>query len=343
VEATLMNHWTEGNDDVLELQSGFLAFRGRLESALKRIDLPPSGSRLELTGVYAAQGSRLSDGKVSGFELLLHSPADIRVLARSPWWNLRRVLILAAILGALLCLVLIWNKELHRKVQERTLQLEREIRNRQHAELQRAAEAERSRIARDLHDELGAGLTEVSLLASTGFSEFRGQKSGDDRFSTIAEKARALVSRLDVIVWAIDPTRNSLQSFADYVSSYANEFLAASGVVCRLKIPIECKAISLSGTARHNLFLAIKESLNNIIRHAGATEVELQLVQLDHRLEITVIDNGRGFERASAGDRHGLANIEHRLAALRGECRIESSPGKGTKIQLIVPLSGNPE
>jgi len=343
VEATLMNQWIDGVEHVLEFQAGFLAFRGRIDSHGESIHLPPSGSRLELTGVYAAQGSRQSDGKVNGFELLLHSPSDIRVLATPPWWNLKRVLILAGILGALLCAALIWNKELQWKVQERTRQWEAEIRHRQKAELQHAAEAERARIARDLHDELGAGLTEVTLLASTGFGDFKSQKKGDDRFGTIAEKARALVSRLDVIVWAIDPSRNSLQAFADYVGSYAKEFLSASDIVCRLKIPIECVAITLEGTARHNLFLAIKESLNNIVRHAAATEVELQLIQLDHHLEIMIVDNGRGFDVAAVGRGHGLANLHQRLRALDGQCCIESQPGRGTKIKLVVPLRDNAE
>jgi len=343
VDATLMNQWIEGSEHVLELQSGFLAFRGRIDGRDQAIPLPPSGSRLQLTGVYAVQGNRQSDGKVNSFELLLHSPLNIRVLATPPWWNLKRVLILAGILSVLLCGVLVWNKELQRKVQERTRQLEAEIRHRQKVEVQRAAEAERARIARDLHDELGSGLTEVTLLASTGFGDFRSQKSGEDRFGTIAEKARALVSRLDVIVWAIDPTRNSLQSFADYVSSYAKEFLAASNVLCRLKIPIECKAVTLAGTARHNLFLAVKESLNNVIRHAGATEVELQLAQFDHYLEIAIVDNGRGFDRTRVARGHGLANLEQRLTALNGECRIESQPGKGTTIKLVFPLLPDPE
>ena len=101
--------------------------------------------------------------------------------------------------------------------------------------MQHAAEAERSRIARDLHDELGTGLTEVSLLASAGLGEFRGVENTKDRFRVIADKARALVSGLDVIVWAIDPKRNSLQSFADYLGRYATELLSASNIVCRLQ------------------------------------------------------------------------------------------------------------
>lgn len=116
--------------------------------------------------------------------------------------------VIGGIIVLLLGAVLIWNKALRWQVQERTRKLETEIRNRQRAELQQAAEAERSRIARDLHDDLGTGLTELSLLASAGLGQFQDAEKIRNRFDTIAEKARALVSSLDVIVWAIDPKRN---------------------------------------------------------------------------------------------------------------------------------------
>ena len=338
VRATLMNHWLERSESVLELQSGFLAFRARIDSGGHPAFLPPSGSRLELTGVYAPQGKGLADGNVSGFDLLLSSPAGVRILSTPPWWNLKRVLILAGILAALLCGVLVWNRELHRKVQERGRQLELEINNRQQAELKHAAEAERSRIARDLHDELGTGLTEVSLLASTGLGEFQGVEKKSDRFRVIADKARDLVSGLDVIVWAIDPKHNTLQSFTDYLESYTKELLAASDIVCRFRIPIECGTVTLAGTVRHSLLLAIKEALNNMMRHASAAEVELQVAQFDDHLEIVIADNGRGFDPVVIRRGHGLANLHDRLEALGGHCHVESQPGKGTTIKFIVPL-----
>jgi signal transduction histidine kinase len=338
VEATLMNEWREGSDQVLELESRFLAFRARLNTGGRSVPLPSSGSRLELTGVYTPLGSRADDGTVSSFELLLDSPKSLWVLATPSWWNLKRGLALAGVLAALLCAALVWNKALHRQVQERSRQLEAEIRHRERAEQQRAAETERARIARDLHDELGAGLTEVSLLASAGLAEFRGMEQSNTRFRTIAEKARGLVSGLDVIVWAIDPRRNSLQSFADYVGSYAEELLCASNIVCRFRIPIECGSVTLPGAARHSLFLAVKEALNNVIRHAAATEVELRMTQVDHRLEIVIADNGRGFFSGTVRHGNGLANLQERLGALQGECNIESQAGRGTTVTLVVPV-----
>ena len=338
VNAALMNRWQKGSEHLLELQSGLLAFQARINNQDRSVSLPPLGSRLELAGVYLPQGSRAAQGSVSGFELLLNSPADIRVLATPPWWTLKRMLVLVGILAALLCAALVWSKELQWKVQERGRQLEGEIQNRQRAEMQRAAEEERSRIARDLHDELGTGLTEVSLLAGTGLDQLQETEKSQDRFRIIAEKARALVSGLDVIVWAIDPKRNSLQSFADYLGRYATELFSASDIVCRFKIPIECDAVTLTEAARHSLFLAVKEALNNVIRHSSATEVELQISQPGDRLQVIIADNGRGFDWNTTRRGNGLTNLQERLEALNGQCHIESQAGKGTTVKFIIPL-----
>jgi signal transduction histidine kinase len=342
LDATLMDAWRDGPEYVLELQSGLIAFRARLDSHGQSVSLPPPRSRLELTGAYAPQGNRASDGTVSGFELLLHSTTDMNVLATPPWWTLKRVLTLAGLLALLLGTVLVWNHQLRQQVQERTQTLEVEIHNRQRAELQRAAETERSRIARDLHDELGTGLTEVSLLASTGSDESSAAANNNDRLRVIGEKARALVSGLDVIVWAIDPKRNLLQSFADYIVRYATELFSKSAIICRFKIPIECNAVTLAETARHSLFLAVKEALNNVIRHSSATEVELQISPLDDALQVVISDNGRGFDWNTIRRGNGLTNLHERLEALNGHCQIESQVGRGTMVRLRIPLPHNP-
>jgi len=338
VNATLINHWREASEHVMELQSGFLAFKARIREPRQAVSLPPYGSRLELTGAYAPLGNSAADGTVGAFELLMQTPAGVRVVATPPWWTLKRVLILAGILAALLCGALVWNKELQWKVEVRGRQLETEIRNRQQAELHRAAEAERSRIARDLHDELGTSLTEVSLMASAGLGQFQDEAKIRKRFHAIAEKSRDLVSGLDAIIWAIDPKRNSLQSFADYVASYANELFSSSGITCRLRVQIECGAVALSESERHSLFLAVKEALNNVIRHASATEVDLRLSQLDDHLQILIADNGRGFDWEKIRRGNGLANLQERLQAVGGKRYVESQPGKGTTIKLVVPL-----
>jgi signal transduction histidine kinase len=342
IEATLMNQWRDGAEYVLDLQSGFLAFRARVDGGEQSVRLPPSGSQLALSGAYAPQGARAGGGTVTGFQLLLQSPAAIRVLATPPWWTLKRVLVLAGTLAVLLLAALAWNKQLQLKVQQRSRQLETEIRHRQQAELKSVAEAERSRIARDLHDELGTGLAEVNLLASTAMAQVREPEQKDSRFRVIAEKARALISGLDVIVWAIDPRRNSLQSFADYVGRYASELFSASGIVCRFKIPIECDAVTLTEAERHSLFLAVKEALNNVIRHARATEVELGISRSGDQLQVVISDNGRGFDWSTVRRGNGLANLRERLEGLNGQCQIDSQGGRGTTVKFIVPLPSEP-
>ncbi len=340
IEAMLLEDRLEDDHRTLELQAGQFHFTARLNSIKPGTQRLAAGSRLQVTGVYFSPAGDQPGGSQDAFQLWLTSPADITVLDRPSWWTLKRVLLLAAILAVLLLAVLVWNNQLQRKVYERGRRLETEISNRQQAELQRATEAERARIARDLHDELGTGLTEVTLLAGAGFGELGGVEKNQDRFRVISEKARALVLGLDFIVWAIDPKRNSLQSFADYLCRYATRLFAASNIVCRFKIPIECEAVTLTEAARHSLFLAVKEALNNVIRHSSATEVELQVSQSSDRLHVIIADNGRGFDYNTVLRGNGLTNLHERLEALNGQCQIGSIVGKGTTIELIIPLPG---
>jgi signal transduction histidine kinase len=147
---------------------------------------------------------------------------------------------------------------------------------------------------------------------------------------------------LDVIVWAVDPEENSLQSLADYFSGFADEYLSNSGIVCRFDIPVAFPAIALHGRLRHDLFLAVKEVLHNIARHSRASEVQFLMALRAGELEITIADNGTGFERGVQRGGHGLKNLAGRLQKLGGTCWIDSGMGAGTtvKIQLPLPAAG---
>ena len=234
----------------------------------------------------------------------------------------------------------LWITQLRRKVEQRTVLLEREHARREHAERERALEFERSRIARDLHDDLGSSLTEIRVMASTGLRT----QPADDRFSTlfksISQKTHSLVSALDVIVWAVDPEANSLQSLADYLSSYAKDYLASAGISSRFRIPVALPAVTLDGRSRHELFLAVKETLHNIVQHSRATEIEFHLRTERQMLEIDIVDNGCGFDLNATSDAgHGLKNIPKRLARLGGSGELISQPGQGTtvRIRLLLP------
>src|SRR5262249_27165106 len=207
-----------------------------------------------------------------------------------------RLLVVVGLLIVVLVITAIWITQLQRLVEQRTAQLHREIRERERVERARALEAERSRIARDLHDDLGSSLTEIGVLASAGQRSPSDVNNYPTLFRNIAGKARSLIAALDVIVWAVDPEDNSLQSVADYLSGFAGEYLSASGTACRFKIPVTFPDVTLNGRVRHGLLMAVKETLNNIVRHSDATEVVFSMGVAGDDLEIVIADNGKGFD-----------------------------------------------
>jgi len=329
-------HYDQGMP-VLEMQSGHHLFFARLASkTTSRVSLR-TGTRLALKGVYIGLGrSQGPNAEAEGFEIWLNSPADMAVLSQPSWWTLKRLLILLAGLLAALAFAAIWITQLRRLVERRTFQLHGEIHEREHAERQHALEAERSRIARDLHDDLGSNLTEISVLASTGQRPQRDEISRESLFHEIAGKARGLIAALDVIVWAVDPEDNSLQSLADYMTGHTEEFFSHTNISCRFKVPVTFPQITLDGRTRHDLLMAVKEALNNIVRHAEATEVEFRMAVVKSDLEIEIADNGKGFEGSRDG--HGLKNLPARLLKLGGACVVESLVGGGTTVKIHLPL-----
>jgi signal transduction histidine kinase len=355
VEAVLLN--LSADQRTLELQAGLRRFVARLDDEnnpdtnqtaannakpAHSITLP-LGSRLQLTGVYAGQGGNQTTGmEVSNFELLLNSPADIVVLARPSFWTLGRLLVLV---GALLCvlgLALIWIRLLHHKVQKRTAQLQKEMHIREQAENQRSLAQERARIARDLHDDLGSSLTEITMLATASPALKFPAEEIAERMETIAVKSRTLVNALDEIVWVVDPERDNLGSVARYLASYTEEFLKGLKIACRVQIPNSFPEREVSGEVRHDLFLAVKEALNNAIRHGGATEIEFRVRVLDDRLQISITDNGSGFEASGLSTGRGLLNLRNRMERLHGQCELQSSPGAGATVTLELPLPASP-
>lgn len=338
IDGKLIGTHSEHNSPVLEMQSGGQLFIARVKSEAQKPSLR-SGSELQLTGVYVQTGrGRSLASAVESFELLVNSAADIRVRSQPSWWTLGRLAAVVGFLLVFLSLAVVWITQLHRQVEQRTAQLQQEIRQRERAERQRAIETERSRIARDLHDDLGSSLTEIGVLASTGQ---RRPAEGDSStlFQNIAAKARGLIGALDVIVWAVDPDDNSLQSLADYLSGFAGDFLSHSGLPCRFKVPVMFPAVILDGQVRHELLMAVKESLNNIVRHATATQVEFGMGVMDGKLEIVISDDGKGFDVGAHGDGHGLKNLKARLTNLGGNCEVFSSSGQGTTVTIRLPLS----
>ena len=199
-----------------------------------------------------------------------------------------------------------------------------------------AVERLRTSLAANLHDDVGAGLTEIAIL-----SEVAARRGGEapSEFNRVADTARRLVDRMNDIVWLVNPRRDSLYDlFAQLKDSYS-DLLAQAGIALVGGDLAPLQGIRLSMEVRENLYLIFKEALHNVLRHSGAREARLDLALHGRRLEGTLRDDGRGFdpERADAGN--GLTNMKRRTAAIRGTLEIRSSPDRGTLLRFTGPLA----
>jgi signal transduction histidine kinase len=212
---------------------------------------------------------------------------------------------------------------------------------------QHAIERDRERIARDIHDDLGAGLTQIVLQSAIAQRE--PPEHVRTHLSQISDTARDLVRTMDEIVWAVNPENDTLDGLVTYVGKFAQEYVTAAGIRCRLDLPVQLPSVMLSAETRHNLFLAIKEALNNAVKHARATEIFFQLGVEPAAFAFVVRDNGCGLEKnqLTKGDRiaggNGLRNIQNRLKQIGGFSSITSEPGQGTEVRLTVMIQQRSE
>ncbi|HXB60942.1 MAG TPA: two-component regulator propeller domain-containing protein, partial [Candidatus Acidoferrales bacterium] len=204
-------------------------------------------------------------------------------------------------------------------------------------EKQQAVEKERGRIARDMHDQIGAGLTQIGLLGEFA----RRSKNGDGivHVEKICDTARELAQTLDEMVWTVNPKNDTLTKLGLYLAAYAEEFFQATEIRCLLDVPTGLPPCLLPAEMRHNIFLTVKEALNNIAKHSRASEARLRLFLKDSTLEIEIEDDGVGFSVDSKDlSRNGLSNMKERIKEIGGVIDISSRPNNGTRICLQVGL-----
>jgi len=337
-EGTLVDIQNQGAEQVLELQVGVKNFMARLRSPQPAAPAWAVGSRLQLTGTFSAlDGDRLTGRDVNSFELLLNTPADVRVIARPPWWTLGRLLAAVTCLLTGLAAAFVWITLLRRQVERRTQQLRREIGERERAEKMRAIEQERSRIARDLHDDLGSTLTEISMMATVSPGRAVGSETAADRLREIAEKSRSMVSALDGVVWVVNSKNDTLSCLIEYLASYTEEFLAKAQIACRIELPKNYPERMIAAEIRHEVMLAVREALNNAVRHGRPKVVLLRQIIAGNSLEILVQDDGCGFNPARVKG-NGLENLQERMTKLNGSCQIQCPPEGGAAVLLKLPL-----
>jgi signal transduction histidine kinase/ligand-binding sensor domain-containing protein len=205
------------------------------------------------------------------------------------------------------------------------------------AEEETALERERSRIARDIHDDLGSRLTKIVLLSGLVARDRVAPEKSGERVWEISETARQLLSSLDETVWAVNPRNDTLPNLIAYVGEFAVEFLRTAEILCHVDLPRDPPPRRIAADVRHHLFLAVKETLNNVVRHAQATAAWLRITLTDDGLTLVIEDNGRGFTgKPDDPEADGLRNLQQRMHQIGGEFQIESRPGEGTRVTLTM-------
>jgi len=198
---------------------------------------------------------------------------------------------------------------------------------------------ERARIAREIHDDIGSRMTQLVLHGEVAQSGLPNGSETQLQLGQICEEARGLLSTMDEILWAVNPRRDTLRDFTAYVTKYAQEFLAPTKIQCIFEVDPEMSVAKFELPLRRSLLMAIKETLNNAVKHSGATELRLQIHWQGQWLIVVVQDNGKGFDLASTkSERNGLINMTQRMSELGGHCRVTSQPGQGCRVEFKIPL-----
>jgi signal transduction histidine kinase len=242
-----------------------------------------------------------------------------------PFWEMRwfQGLALLAILGGVFGATRYYYKQRSRRIIERL-------------EQQQAVESERMRIARDIHDDLGSTLAQISML-SQPLSASANLNDAKQVLEQINSATVDMSVTMDEIVWTLNPTKDRLDHLMSYFDNFAQEFLLYSHINFRFECPTALPQTELSSNVRHNLFLAYKEALANAVKYSGCEELRIRYEPANKGFTLAVIDDGCGFEidqRSTLGN--GLCNMRQRLADIGGECRIESKPGKGTCVSFVL-------
>jgi signal transduction histidine kinase len=203
-------------------------------------------------------------------------------------------------------------------------------------EKQQAIEKERTRIATDMHDDLGAGLSRIKFLSETIAIKKLKQEPIETDISSIRDYSHEMIDKMGEIVWALNEKNDSLSDLLAYTRAYAVEYLSLNGINSSVQIAEQLPNLFVSGEFRRNIYLTVKEALHNIVKHAEATHVGIT-IQTHKELLISIHDNGVGFDEKNIRPfSNGLTNMKKRIAILGG--RLDIKKGQGCTVYISVPL-----
>ncbi len=253
------------------------------------------------------------------------TPTTLEIVIRIPFWQSLwfRFLLLLLLLGIAYYFSTLY---LDYKIRHEKLKLEKE----------QAVDQERARISSDMHDDLGSGLSTIRLLSEIAKRKIP-DTSQTKEIERISETAGEMIDKMSEIIWAMNSSNDSLANLIAYMRSFAADFLEHAHISHQFFIPEVIPDIKLSGGTRRNIYLAVKESLHNVVKHAKATEVMIE-VKMHKNMTIMIKDNGKGFDQEKVRlFGNGLKNIQKRMMAVGGNADITSN--NGTIVFLDIPLN----
>ncbi|HET6766827.1 MAG TPA: ATP-binding protein, partial [Chitinophagaceae bacterium] len=198
-------------------------------------------------------------------------------------------------------------------------------------------EKERTRIATDMHDDLGAGLSQIKFLSEAIGMKRQKHLPIEEEVSSIRSFSDEMIDKMGEIVWALNEKNDTLSDLLSYTRSYAVEYLAQHSIECHVDEPENIPRENVSGEFRRNIYLTVKESLHNIVKHSQATEVVIH-IELGRWLMITISDNGVGLSSATPSEfGNGLISMRNRMREVGGTFGIDEK--EGTEVTIKAPLS----
>lgn len=262
-----------------------------------------------------------NDGIWSDEKTLIH------LIIRSPWWTSWWFIILISLVFIVTITVII------RAIFKRKLLQQQRI-----IEKQRAVEQERSRISKDMHDDMGSGLSKIAILSEL-LKAYPNEEKEAEQIEKISRTAKDLVDSMGQIIWAMNSENDKIENLTAYLREYAIDFFESSGVDCSLDFPDQISTIKLTQQQRRNIFLVVKETLNNTLKYAKASEVKLKLVLQTNQLLLVVSDNGVGFDTSQTRRfGNGLINMKKRMEEIGGSYEIESTLNEGSITMISIPM-----
>jgi signal transduction histidine kinase len=327
IEARLLNRVKQGDEQSLVLQDRNSIFNAYLADPGKRDRLASlrDGSRVELTGICLVQKEESwnpsAPPRIDSFHILLRTPQDITVFQQPSWWTLSRLLWTLVILGLIVLASFAWVLALRKRVQEQMGVIEQKVQREVMVE-------ERTRIAADLHDEIGSSLWSILLLSQMAQKHDAMGTNERRDLAEINRIAQQTARSIRDIVWFINPEYDTVADLVLRMKDAAATMLA--GIEYRFEHPQLNPGETLSLDFRQNILLIFKESLTNIVKHSGATRVDITFSEEHGSRTLSIQDNGAGFNTQTITSGTGLKALSRRAARLGGTLEIVSEPGHGT-------------